>query len=104
MSDLDTRVWCECGDEVTSPSWPDGDPVLCWVCTAEHKRRIEDAERQRDAEAENARLAQDRVQRLTEGNLRLVGLLREITQGWQVLSILTDDQRARLDAALGGQP
>lgn len=39
-----SRVWCECGDQVTSPRWPDGDPVLCWVCTAEHKRRIAEAE------------------------------------------------------------
>lgn len=39
-----SRVWCECGDQITSEGWPDGDPVLCWVCTAEHKRRIAEAE------------------------------------------------------------
>lgn len=39
-----SRVWCECGDQVTSEGWPHGDPVLCWVCTAEHKRRIAEAE------------------------------------------------------------
>lgn len=67
------------------------------------KRRIEQAERDRDAKAEHARLAQDRVQRLTEANLRLVGLLQEITGSYQVRSVLTDDQRVRLDAALAGR-
>lgn len=42
-----SRVWCECGDQITSEGWPNGDPVLCWVCTVEHKRRIAEAEAER---------------------------------------------------------
>lgn len=75
-------------------------------------RRMQQAERDRDAEAENARLLQDRVQRLTEANLRLVGLLKECREWVEHAAdkamplgrsnyAVAIKLLARLDAALG---
>ena len=116
-------VWC--GTILPSPDGgaPEDRVRVMWEhaehCDKRPEKRLADhidaLERDRDAEAENARLAQDRVARLTEGNLRLIGLLKSCRPYVETMSLppLSPLDKtwvgaravlARLDAALGGQP
>lgn len=126
-----TASKCECGSLRSERDEARAEGERQYDQAVEATQRALVAEHDRDAEAENCRLMQDRVQRLTEGNLRLVELLREATSDECVVCgaslhpnmsipphcedcVVEDDVacdhearvnafRARIDAVLGGR-